>query len=350
MEPATISPHCAPYGLVAGHNQLIVEQPRSTDLSATPAREITLRFLAAPTDATTIGGDVRGGRLLSWIDKAAYACAATWSGGYSVTAYFGNITFTRGIEPGDIVEVTATIIHTGTSSMHIHCSVRSASPHTGLFTVASECLVIFVAMGEDRRPRPVPQWVPITEADRAAQEYATTRIPVRRSIEGAMAGVTYSDAGTAPRSQTRFLAAPTDVNWGGNAHGGRVMEWMDESAYLNAARWCGRRCVTAYVGGIRFYAPIHIGDVVELDARLIHTGKQTMHISVHVRAGNPHDGEMRDCAHSLMIVAAVDDNGDATAVRRWVPVSAEDIALDAHARELMAIRTTLPRRPDMIGV
>ncbi|MDL9938371.1 hotdog domain-containing protein [Gordonia sp. ABSL1-1] len=322
-------------------------------MSPTPAREITLRFLAAPTDATTLGGDVRGGRLLSWIDKAAYACAAAWSGGYSVTAYFGNITFTRGIEPGDIVEVTATLIHTGTSSMHIQCTVRSAAPHTGVFTVASECLVIFVAMGEDtgagRRPRPVPQWVPVTDADRAAQEYATTRIPVRKRIEEAMASVTYSDAGTAPRSQTRFLAAPTDVNWGGNAHGGRVMEWMDESAYLNAARWCGGRCVSAYVGGIRFYAPIHIGDVVELDARLIHTGKQTMHVSVHVRAGDPHTGVMRDCAHSLTIVAAVDDQGDATAVRRWAPVSAEDISLDEHARELISIRSALPRRPQLVG-
>ncbi|MGC5246476.1 acyl-CoA thioesterase [Gordonia sp. DT219] len=312
-----------------------------------PDNEMTLRFLAAPTDATTIGGDVRGGRLLSWIDKAAYACAAGWSGGYSVTAYFGNITFTRGIEPGDIVEVKATLIHTGTSSMHIHCSVSSASPHTGLFTLASECLVIFVAMGDDRRPRPVRQWTPGTDAERDAHEYATGRIPVRHRIEDAMAGVTYSDAGTAPRSQTRFLAAPTDVNWGGNAHGGRVMEWMDESAYLNAARWCGQRCVTAYVGGIRFYAPIHIGDVVELDARLIHTGKQTMHVSVHVRAGSPEAGDMRDSAHSLMIVAAVDTNGDATAVRRWVPVSAEDIALDAHARELMAIRAALPPRPQI---
>ncbi|MGB3302177.1 MAG: hotdog domain-containing protein [Gordonia sp. (in: high G+C Gram-positive bacteria)] len=307
---------------------------------------MTLRFLAAPTDATTLGGDVRGGRLLSWIDKAAYACAAAWSGGYTVTAYFGNITFTRGIEPGDIVEVTATLIHTGTSSMHIRCTVSSAAPHSGVFTVASECLVIFVAVGEDRRPRPVRQWVPDTETDVAAERFATARIPVRRKIEDAMASVTYSDAGSAPRSATRFLAAPTDVNWGGNAHGGRVMEWMDESAYLNAARWSGGRCVSAYVGGIRFYAPIHIGDVVELDARLIHTGKQTMHVSVHVRAGDPRSGELKHCAHSLTIVAAVDADGDATTVRRWTPVTAEDIELDNHARELMAIRASLPSWSD----
>jgi acyl-CoA hydrolase len=28
----------------------------------------------------------------------------------------------------------------------------------------------------------------------------------------------------------RFLAAPADANWGGKAHGGTVMRWIDEAA------------------------------------------------------------------------------------------------------------------------
>ena len=43
--------------------------------------ETTLRFLAAPTDVADLGGTaVAGGRVLEWIDKAAYACAVGWSG------------------------------------------------------------------------------------------------------------------------------------------------------------------------------------------------------------------------------------------------------------------------------
>ena len=50
------------------------------------AREITLRFMAAPTDVAALGESaVAGGRVLEWIDKAAYACAVGWSGGYGVT-------------------------------------------------------------------------------------------------------------------------------------------------------------------------------------------------------------------------------------------------------------------------
>lgn len=41
----------------------------------------------------------------------------------------------------------------------------------------------------------------------------------------------------APEADTRFLAAPTDVNWGGNTHGGRVMGWIDDAAYLCGTRW-----------------------------------------------------------------------------------------------------------------
>ena len=57
-------------------------------------RQITLRFLATPTDARN-SGNVSGGRVLEWIDQAGYACAVGWAGTYSVTAYVGNVRFSR---------------------------------------------------------------------------------------------------------------------------------------------------------------------------------------------------------------------------------------------------------------
>jgi 4-hydroxybenzoyl-CoA thioesterase len=38
--------------------------------------------------------------LLEWIDKAGYAAVARWSGTYAVTAYVGNVRFTRPVEVG----------------------------------------------------------------------------------------------------------------------------------------------------------------------------------------------------------------------------------------------------------
>ena len=62
---------------------------------------VTLRFLAAPNDILLAGAmGVHGGRVLEWIDKAAYACAVGWSGAYCVTAYVGHIHFTARYHPG----------------------------------------------------------------------------------------------------------------------------------------------------------------------------------------------------------------------------------------------------------
>jgi 4-hydroxybenzoyl-CoA thioesterase len=88
---------------------------------------MTLRFLAAPTDAGYSDG-VSAGRVLEWIDKAAYACAANWSGTYCVTAYIGDVHFARSIPVGDMVEAQAQLVHTGRSSMHIRVTVSSGDP------------------------------------------------------------------------------------------------------------------------------------------------------------------------------------------------------------------------------
>src|SRR6478735_9082291 len=300
------------------------------------AREITLRFMAAPTDVATPGESATaGGRVLEWIDKAAYACAVGWSGGYCVTAYVGNVNFARPIHSGDVVEVHARLVHTGRSSMHVEVSVSSADPQHAEYAFATSCTVIFVAVGGNGRPVPVHQWVPVTDDDLERDAMAVEKTSVRADIEAAMKEQTYTPASAAPEATLRFLAAPTDVNWGGKTHGGTVMRWIDEAAYLCGTSWNGTPCVSVYAGGVRFYRPIQIGHIVEVDARLLHTGAQTMHISVHVRSGDPRTGEMNLTTHCLTVVAAVDDNGVATRARQWVPQSDEDRKLEAHARELI---------------
>ena len=127
------------------------------------------------------------------------------------------------------------------------------------------------------------------------------RADLRAQVEAAMAGQVYSDAGTAPRVVMRFLAAPTDVNWGGKVHGGIVMRWIDEAAHVLATRWTGSdRNVAIFTGGVRFYRPLRIGHVVEVEARLLHTGRTSMHVGVHVRSGDPADGRRRHGADDVL--------------------------------------------------
>ena len=305
---------------------------------ATGQSEITLRFLAAPTDVATLGGSIHGGRVLEWIDKAAYALAVGWSGHYCVTAYVGDIRFTRPIESGHLVEVAARLMRTGRSSMDIHVTVSSADPQDGVYTEATTCVVIFVAVDANGRSTQVPPWSPATDLDRRLFLDAVERVAVRRNIESAMAEQTYTDAGTAPETTLRFLAAPSDVNWGGKTHGGTVMRWIDEAAFAVAAGWCGGPAIAAYSGGVRFYRPIQIGHMVELTARLLRTGRNSMHIAVHVRSGDPTTGDMQLTTHCLTIFVALDESGRARQVPRWRPQNDEDKALDAHALHLVELR------------
>ena len=302
------------------------------------AREITLRFLAGPTDAG-YSGTVGGGRVLEWIDKAGFAAAAGWSGTYCVTAYVGNVRFTRPVEVGDLVEARAQIIHTGTSSMHILVTVSAGNPRHPDLLPTTECLMVFVAVGADGRPTPVPVFEPQTDEDGRRQESALRRIDLRSEIASAMAAQTYSDAGTAPRTVLRFLAAPTDVNWGGKVHGGIVMRWIDEAAHVLATGWTGSAAnVAVYAGGVRFYRPLRIGHLVEVEARLLLTGTSSMHISVHVRSGDPAGAQLDLTTHSLIVFVPLDDDGSAVPSPAWEPVSDEDVALRDHALELVALR------------
>ncbi|WP_246011426.1 acyl-CoA thioesterase [Nocardia mexicana] len=313
---------------------------RSVPSPATAGRrpEAIHRFLVKPADAGIVGS-VDGGKLLEWIDKVAYAAAAQWSGHYCVTAYVGNIHLDRPIAAGELVELHAKLVHTGRTSMHILVTVYSTDPTRVKPVQSAQCLTIFVAVDDDRRTVEVPQWNPSTILEQQRHRQARARVAVRSRIEEAMAAQRYTAAGTAPSVTLRFLAAPSDINWGGKVHGGRTMQWIDEAAYVCGADWAGQHVLTSYFGGIRFYRPIVIGHAVEVTARLIHTGPRSMHISVHVTATDAHSDETVLAAHGLAVVVAVGPEGKAQPVQPWVPVSEEDRTLDAHARHLIELRT-----------
>ncbi|MCL9773808.1 acyl-CoA thioesterase [Vibrio methylphosphonaticus] len=136
----------------------------------------------------------------------------------------------------------------------------------------------------------------------------------------------------------RFLAEPGDVNFGGKVHGGAVMKWIDLAAYACSAAWSGKYCITAYAGGIRFVAPIHVGNLVEVTARVIYTGTSSMHIAIDVQASDPKELENRLTTHCIVIMVAVDEQGKPTTVREWVPETQEDIELRDSAIKLMNMR------------
>lgn len=141
---------------------------------------------------------------------------------------------------------------------------------------------------------------------------------------------------THPITTFRFLAEPTDVNFGGNVHGGIVMKWIDQAAYACAAQWSKCYCVTVSANGIRFIKPIKVGQLVEINACLVHTGASSMHIYVVVKAGDATDDNMSVSNRCFITFMAVDKDGAPKNVPSYVPEDEIHMQLELvamHAKE-----------------
>jgi acyl-CoA hydrolase len=136
----------------------------------------------------------------------------------------------------------------------------------------------------------------------------------------------------------RFLAEPGDVNFGGKVHGGAVMKWIDQVGYSCAAGWTSTYCVTVYVGGLHFLAPIHVGEIVELQALVIRTGRTSLDIAVDVYARDPKSTERRRTGHCVIVFVALDPGGKPAPVPQWQPRSELDRALEGYAVRLSELR------------
>ncbi|KHK95070.1 hypothetical protein LK09_20315 [Microbacterium mangrovi] len=314
---------------------------------------ITLRFLATPADTSSGGSSVAAGSVMEWIDKAGYACAVGWSGAYCVTAYVGNVQHRRPIPPGSLVEVRARLVRTGRTSMHVVVTVLAGELSSGHdLEPAVTCVLVFVAKDAAGVPVAVPVWEASSEADRRLTEAALDRMSARAAIKALMLQEDSSDASRAPRSALRFLAPPAVVNFGGKAHGGTVMRWIDEAAYACAVAWTGDpRAVGVYSGGIHFLAPVRIGDIVEVDARIVLTTERSMHLSVRVDTADPRDPRQRTLTTRCMSIFAVPgDDGSALPVPQWTPELEEDRELEDHTRRIIELRRDIAPIPASLAL
>lgn len=119
------------------------------------------------------------------------------------------------------------------------------------------------------------------------------------------------------------------------------MRWIDQAGYACAVGWSGHYCVTVYVGGIRFLHPIRIGHLVEVSARIIHTGRTSMHIAIRVRAGDPREGKFIETTHCTIVFVAVSSTGASVPVHPWTPETEEDRRLQIQALKNMDLQQAL---------
>ncbi len=105
------------------------------------------------------------------------------------------------------------------------------------------------------------------------------------------------------------LVLPNDANTMGNVLGGRVLHWIDLAAAIVAHRHCRAEAVTASMDQVSFRAPIRVGQLAVIEARMTFVGRTSMEIRVDVQSEDLMSGERRKTSTAYLTFVAVDKNG-----------------------------------------
>ena len=105
------------------------------------------------------------------------------------------------------------------------------------------------------------------------------------------------------------LVLPNDANTMGNVLGGRVLHWIDLAAAIVAHRHCRKEAVTVSMDGVSFLAPIRVGQMAAIAARMTYVGRTSMEIRVDVQSEDLMSGERRQTSTAYLTFVAVDKSG-----------------------------------------
>src|SRR3954468_6044039 len=78
------------------------------------------------------------------------------------------------------------------------------------------------------------------------------------------------------------IVLPSDTNALGSIFGGKVMSWIDIAGAIAAGRHARRVVVTASIDALHFLAPIKLGHIVHIRARVNFVHKTSMEVGVRV--------------------------------------------------------------------
>jgi acyl-CoA thioesterase YciA len=116
-----------------------------------------VRILTAMPADTNPHGDIFGGWLMSQMDLAAGAVAARRAdGGRCVTVAVEGFKFLAPVKVGDEVIIYVDIEREGTSSITMKVCTYSKTSCAGAPVKVCEAVYIFVHIGENGRPVPLP--------------------------------------------------------------------------------------------------------------------------------------------------------------------------------------------------
>jgi acyl-CoA hydrolase len=154
--------------------------PGEWDLTPKPVPSSTVSLIRQMelTDANLLG-NVHGGEIMKLVDTAGGLAAMKHCGGPVVTVTMDEMSFIEPVFVGDIVTVRAMVNDVGRTSLEVGVRVEADNFISRRHVHTSSAYLVYVALDQEGKPRPVPPVVPQTEEERRRQREAKLRRQAR---------------------------------------------------------------------------------------------------------------------------------------------------------------------------
>jgi uncharacterized protein (TIGR00369 family) len=143
----------------------VSDQPADPFAEAQAQRHIILAQVMLPADANA-HGDVHGGTLMKLADTAGAIAAIRHARRRVVTAIADSMTFEYPVKVGDLLLLDAEVSWVGRTSIEVEVSIATERVVTGERRRTSLAYFVYVALGDDGRPHPIPPLELQSDADR----------------------------------------------------------------------------------------------------------------------------------------------------------------------------------------
>ena len=139
--------------------------------------------IVLPNDTNSLG-NLKGGRLLHWMDICAAISAQRHTGRICVTAAVDNVEFHSAIRNGEIVTLESQVNRTFSTSMEIEINVWAENTLDRSKRKSNRAFYTFVALDDEGKPTKAPPITPESAAEEKKFEEALRRRELRLLMSG----------------------------------------------------------------------------------------------------------------------------------------------------------------------
>ena len=221
-----------------------------------------------------------GGAALSYMDKVAFIAATRFGRRHFVTASCDNIDFKKPALKGNIVDFSATVVSAGRRSLKVEVVMEAEDMLTGDRVICTRGIFNMVSVVSDDE-------VPLKELKMGHRTHAETDADLR------IVELVFAD----------------DTNHHGTLFGGHGLSLMAKAGFIASTQKCREVMVLASLEKTNFMAPINIGGIVDLSAKVTQIGTKSLTVNVKMWGEELLSGKRTFCAESDFIMVAVGEDG-----------------------------------------